>query len=1057
MGLVLHVYDPLTGQDIALKQIRYVASTLNFSLSTAPDSPAVALMREFQTLATLRHPNIIPVLDFGFFENNQPYYTMPLLQAPQPIDVYARQRTFRSRIALLIELFQALIYLHRCRIIHRDLKPGNVLIDAHKQLRVVDFGLSVEHGSTPSFAGTLAYMAPEIVESDAASFASDLYSAGVIAYELFAHRHPFQESMTASADLLQSIVLERPNLNFLDIPEAVRNVIGRLLEKKPADRYSTAQEALQALCTAAQQPLPAESSTLRDSFLRAARFVGRDQELKLLVNALREAKKRTGSCWVITGESGVGKSRLVAEVRIQALVRNFSVFKVQFSAKTTNLWQALGEAFQPLLLSLEVTSLEASILKPFVPNIEQLVGFPVKATPELAAETQQQRLIQTWVALLHRHTNPILFIMEDVQWASENLDLLHPLLMRTETSSMVCISTYRDDEDRYLYQQFPPHTRLLSLERLAKEHVATLTASILGTAGTRPDVVNFIQQHSEGNVFFIIDIIQALVEDQTRLDAIATLKLPTTALPEGLLASVRRRLDRLPGTYHPPLCLAAIIGRQIDLELLRYADQQTDYMEWLAACADAAILDVEDGTWRFAHDKIREGLLLDISDDEKTHLHHLAATAIEDVYSADDLYVEALLYHWQHAGNVDKVVEAAVRYSRREMKMAGLTVVREKLQTVLHTFADQLVPHQEAKIRLQLGQLLLMYSEHEAAHLHFQRCLTLLEDTQSSDYAGVLVGLAQVAKHTGNHKLAREQAQQAKAIYTALGDLPGLASVMNLLGSIFYVQMQLDEAKAYYQQSLEISEQLNDVARQAMTIGNLANTYIFMKQYDTAEQYALQSLTMAEDHNALRTITRQLNNLFIIYTKTKQFSKARTYAEKGLEYAQWLGQRITERSLLSNLAVLAADNHDYPAARDYFQRSAALSRELKTPDSLANALGALAQVDVLLNKWGDVRTSLLEWVAILNKTQNYIANLHGLYAAIELALAQDELEVAAEWYGTLDANASSLNRDAAELERLYKLLSKAMPLDKLTTAIETGRSISLAACFTELPAILERF
>src|SRR4051812_3770864 len=148
MGVVYRATDRLTGQTVALKQV--IPS--NIDPKTAPtiylgeeSSFQLALAQEFRTLASLRHPNIISVLDYGFDHNRQPYFTMDLLENAVPIVEAAATLPLLQKIDLMIQMLQALTYLHRRAILHLDLKPANVMVTGG-QVKVLDFGLSTSRG-----------------------------------------------------------------------------------------------------------------------------------------------------------------------------------------------------------------------------------------------------------------------------------------------------------------------------------------------------------------------------------------------------------------------------------------------------------------------------------------------------------------------------------------------------------------------------------------------------------------------------------------------------------------------------------------------------------------------------------------------------------------------------------------------------------------------------------------------------------------------------------------------------------------------------------------------
>jgi serine/threonine protein kinase len=131
MGAVYRTIDRLTQQAVALKRVTVPAEQLQFASRASMGNCSnfrLALAREFKTLASLRHPHIISVLDYGFDEQRQPYLIMELLQdAPNLIEA-GRDQPLPKQVELLVQLLQALAYLHRRGVIHCDLKPDNVLV-----------------------------------------------------------------------------------------------------------------------------------------------------------------------------------------------------------------------------------------------------------------------------------------------------------------------------------------------------------------------------------------------------------------------------------------------------------------------------------------------------------------------------------------------------------------------------------------------------------------------------------------------------------------------------------------------------------------------------------------------------------------------------------------------------------------------------------------------------------------------------------------------------------------------------------------------------------------
>jgi serine/threonine protein kinase len=263
MGAVYRATDRLTGQAVALKRVVPEDQPGHGSTGDSQDY-RLALAQEFRMLASLRHPHIISVLDYGFDEQRHPYFTMELLEDASPIIEAGLDLSIEAKVRLLVQMLQALAYLHRRGIIHRDLKPRNVLVTGG-QVKVLDFGLSVigkQNSTEPNgtTGGTLAYMAPEVMMGEDADAASDLYAVGIIAYELFAGHHPYNTKDVAA--LVNSVLYATPDMDALDVSPMLSLVIERLLAKSRQARYASATQVIEEFSSAINQPELAEETAV---------------------------------------------------------------------------------------------------------------------------------------------------------------------------------------------------------------------------------------------------------------------------------------------------------------------------------------------------------------------------------------------------------------------------------------------------------------------------------------------------------------------------------------------------------------------------------------------------------------------------------------------------------------------------------------------------------------------------------------------------------------------------------------------------------------------------
>jgi predicted ATPase len=703
MGEVFIAQDRLERTWVALKRV-HIPQELQDDLSPAVrDGLLLSLAQEFRLLATLRHPNIISVMDYGFDPRQQPYYTMELLQGATHILKAASGRTVAQKVGLLMQLTRALIYLHRRGILHRDLKPANILVHQN-QVKLLDFGLALARGQlSTETVGTVAYMAPELMRSNPASERSDLYAVGVIMYEMFAGRHPFDRSSVNK--LLEQIINAAPDLSALRAPDAIIKIIAVLLNKDPFARFPNATALLNALGGAIGQPVQLDAFGARESFLRAASFVGRDEELGRLKRALtRTMESRQGGGWLIAGESGVGKSRLMEELRVQGLVAGVVALRGQSFMERAAPYATWRDTLRSLCLLVEVTDDEAGVILPLVPDVDQLIGRPVTPPPELDPAATKARLFNIIEGIFTKLTQPSLLLLEDVHWANESLELLRRIVKLAPRIPLMIVATFRDDERPSLPQSLPDMS-VIELRRLSENEVADLTASIVGDhVRARNRFVGELYKETDGNVLFLVEVLRALAQETGDLDLIGSKTISGGMFAQGIESVIRQRLNRVPTEMRLRLKLAAVMGRQVDVDVLRLTARTAEEIEqWLVALADAAILAVQANRWQFAHDKLRDALIRELSTDERRQLNEIAAKGLERVYGEAPDLLARLAYHWSEANNTDR------EYHYR--KAAGVQALGNAFYNDAKTqferaaeLAQRLSPLEQAEIFRQIAE-----------------------------------------------------------------------------------------------------------------------------------------------------------------------------------------------------------------------------------------------------------------------------------------------------------------------------------------------------------------
>jgi tetratricopeptide (TPR) repeat protein len=958
MGAVYRATDRLTGQTVALKRVTTPTENLSFSMRDQYSDLRVALANEFQTLASLRHPNVISVLDYGFLTDGQPFFTLTLLQNPQTLVEAAHDQPFETQIHLLMQTLQALAYLHRRGIIHRDLKPANVLV-TDGQVRVVDFGLSViSDDKNGAIAGTLSYIAPETLRGGGVSQASDLYAVGVMAYEIFAGEHPFPTADIT--ELMMSIISRKPDMSRLDVNSQTAVIIERLLMKAPQDRYDDAYSVIRALSSATGVAVPEENAAIRESYLQAAKFVGREGELKTLMKSLNGAMGESpqGSAWLIGGESGVGKSRLIDELRTRALVQGAVVLRAQAITEGGAAFQLWREVLQRLLLMTPVEDYEASILKALVPDIERLLERPVSDAPKMEANTFRRELIAAVVSLFRRQNTLTVLLLEDLQWAEESLDLLKALVEGVYNLPLLIIGTYRDEEAPHLPTRLPGMS-VMPLRRLDGDAIARLSEAMLGKNGQRSEVLDLLERETEGNVFFLVETVRTLAEDAGTLELVGTTTLPETIFAGGVRRVIQRRIDQVSIKSRPMLQLAAVGGRAIDLAVLEaLIDVQPslgDLEAWLTECANAAVLESREGRWRFSHDKLREAVLEGLTDETRPYHHQQIAEAIERVYG-DLAPASILAYHWRMVGDTVKEAYYAEKAGREAIKanafrdgrdftqravqlVEGLDLEpdekRRRMATLKYQLGDayystsaygqaqtayletlelaKAMGDQNLEART-LGQIALNFlerNENAPAEIYLRDCYDLSLKVGDEETRALALGnIAKIAYERGEYETALAQFEETLQIAGAIGHEQRIGYTHNMLGIVQYSLKNTDLSRHHFEMALLSARKTGEKARIAQALNNLGSLADALQERVEARSFYLQSLQINRETGNELSIAVSLFNLGAVTTDMKNLQEAKGYLLQSLDISLRIESYQTLFYVMETLAMQFIKQHN---------------------------------------------------------------------------------------------------------------------------------------------------
>jgi serine/threonine protein kinase len=590
MGVVYRAYDMTLAREVALKLL---------SQQEVGTEGRARLIREAQTVAKMDHPNIVSVFDAGEYQKS-PYIVMPFIEG----------RTLREYqtddldeiIEIVRQICLALDHAHNNGIIHRDLKPENIVRTNEGVIKLMDFGLALSVASRLSTEGTVVgtaiYMPPEQVQGDDIGPQADLYSLGIMMYEMVTQTLPF------NADNLIGLITQHihapvvpPRAKREDLPAYLSDLIVKLLSKNPADRPPNAASVYNAVNQTEILETQSDSTELSvlDRIVRG-RLVGRENELQEAQNLWRKVQNGSGQVLLVSGEPGIGKTRLVKEIATLAEVSGGKVFQAasyqEGAAPYEMISQVIRTSLSPQNKLNDFPEPVLADMLSITPDLK--ANYPeVSPNPSLEPQQEKQRLHENLIRFLKQISsdNHVLLLFEDIHWSdNSSLRFVQHLMRNTAHLPILLLMTYREVE---LEQSGPINDLLLALHRERLGHRIKLqrldienTKSMLQVIFAEDitdDFTEGIYQETEGNPFFIEEVCKAMVESGQLYFEAGEWHRPQNMkdlnIPQSIRVVIQSRLTKLEKPHQEVLMMAALFGHEFNYVELQHAiDKDEDIL-----------------------------------------------------------------------------------------------------------------------------------------------------------------------------------------------------------------------------------------------------------------------------------------------------------------------------------------------------------------------------------------------------------------------------------------------------------------------------------------------
>ncbi|MDQ2904616.1 MAG: AAA family ATPase [Chloroflexota bacterium] len=576
-------------------------------------------------------------------------------------------------------------------------------------------------------------------------------------------------------------------------------------------------------------------------------LIGRDQELAVLRHLLKHTSSGQSQMLLLSGEAGIGKSRLVAELKIFATAQNFHVLEGKcFSTDLTYPYAPLRDLLRSCFASLSPASIVAAVgpfaraLSPLLPERVSLLPEMASLPPllELSPEQEQRRLFATLADFFTRQTEqrPLLLIVEDVHWSDDSsLECLRTLARQMTSRPLLLLCTYRRDD---VHPQLSRWLAQLDRERLSQEVTlarltrseteAMLHAIFAEQQMISGELLETLWTLTDGNPFFLEEVLRSGLSSGgiTFTEGGWVHLLPAAArqiaIPRSVQDAVQQRAKRLSRQARQLLTLAAVAGRRFDVRVLQHLLHCTDE-ELLSLLKEvvAAQLVVEESAdqFFFRHALTRHAIYAELLARERRAVHRRLADALEQLFASPvalDAHLPDLSYHCFQGEDWEKAREYGQRAGEKALMLFAPRAAVEQLSWAVQAASHLSEPPPTALYRAR-GQAHELLGEFERARADYEQALHLSQEAHDGqmEWQGLSdLGFLWASR---DYTQAGQLFRHALELAQALSDPRLQAMSLNRLGNWLVNTGQSAEGLQIHQQALQIFERQQDKEGMAET------------------------------------------------------------------------------------------------------------------------------------------------------------------------------------------------------------------------------------------------
>jgi len=722
-------------------------------------------------------------------------------------------------------------------------------------------------------------------------------------------------------------------------------------------------------------------------------IIGRQKEMTEAIGHLEESLKGFGRTVFIVGETGSGKSRLLSELGKYAESKEILFFRGRC------LYQENAEPYLPfieafggrIVVDADVPEMDMRLSMVGSTDKHPSVGLlpltsdhhpPLVNRQNLSIRDERDRLFESLYGTVIEMSEmrPLLLAIDDLQWADEgSLRLLHYLSRNIRSNKVMICAAYSPEElnanDTFAHSMPETLRRMgienlffeIKLNRLNQMQTTELIESLVGKKGLPAEFTNLLYEESEGNPFFVEEVLKSLVNEglidvdsyrwETSIET-SRIRLPTTVKDV-----IARRIDRLDEKTKNMLRYVSVIGNSFTFKLIRHISDLSEE-ELIDAVDSALAADIiqEDHTttterYRFDHALIRGVVYDSMTRSRRRLLHRKVGEVIEELYrdNLEDV-VFRLAYHFYRAKDLEKTllytIKAGTKAADTFSPEDAIRYFTFTMETLNEMEASERRDVMKLAVAAKLGDICQTIGEWDKALKHQVYALELSKRLKDEiAIARAHRALGHIKQNTGDYDSALKHFQSALKIARMENDFQSMADIYRGAGRVCWRKGKFDAAVEYFEKSLDITGSIRDEKVMATTCIELGNVYSELSDWQKAIDYQKKSLELLEKHGDYYEMGRNLNNMGVTYARKGDLRKAVEHYEKSIELSNKTGNIRMSAWALFNAGEAYAKMGRFEDALECCEKSLSIFERLDEKLGISGTYMSFGIVHKLKREW----------------------------------------------------------------------------------------------------------